>query len=184
AFDACVLAKCDDHWITSPNTDYIPQPFIFDGETITPLRDGRFSHIDCFQWPQLFAERYTWSPCVPRTVAYGDDPTWKWLWWNVTQSAEDFVLERGSAFKVGRIHADKWKSMETVYNRLDERLQGWLKKYPHYEGPLRPDSWLGSCRRCLLCLKQLPFTFQDTVILVAFCQHLLLDVFGMLEYLD
>ncbi|KIO05888.1 hypothetical protein M404DRAFT_139887, partial [Pisolithus tinctorius Marx 270] len=116
AFDVHVLAKCDDHWITLPNADYIPQPFIFDGETIMPLCDGWFGHIDCFQWPQLFAECYTWSPCVPWKVAYGDNPTWKWLWWNVTQSAEDFVLERGSAFKVGRIHANKWKSMETIYN--------------------------------------------------------------------
>ncbi|KAI6154756.1 hypothetical protein BKA82DRAFT_134914, partial [Pisolithus tinctorius] len=146
AFDVHVLVKCDDHWIMSLNADYTPQTFIFDGETITPLRDGWFSHIDCFQWPQLFAEHYTWSPCVPWKVAYGDDPMWKWLWWNVTQSAEDFVLERGSAFKGGRIHADKWKSMETVYNQLDEHLQGWLKKHPHYEGPLRPNSWLGSCR--------------------------------------
>ncbi|KAI6148109.1 hypothetical protein BKA82DRAFT_163198, partial [Pisolithus tinctorius] len=155
AFDAHVLAKCDDNWITSLNADYIPQPFIFDGETIMPLHDGWFSHIDCFQWPQLFAERYTWSLCVPQKVANGDDPMWKWLWWNVTQSAEDFVLERESAFKVGRIHADKWKSMETIYNQLDECLQGWLKKHPHYE-----------------------------VILVTFCQCLLLDIFGMLEYLD
>ncbi|KAI6138649.1 hypothetical protein BKA82DRAFT_164593, partial [Pisolithus tinctorius] len=154
AFNAHILAKCDDHWIMSLNADYVPQPFIFDGETIMPLHDGQFGHIDCFQWPQLFAECYTWSPCVPQKVAYGDNPMWKWLWWNVTQSAEDFVLERGSAFKVGRIHANK------------------------------PDSWLGSCWQCLLHLKQLPFTFQDTVILVTFCQCLLLDIFGMLEYLD
>ncbi|KAI5994556.1 hypothetical protein F5J12DRAFT_785753 [Pisolithus orientalis] len=184
AFNAHILAKCDDHWITLPNAVYVPQPFIFDGETITPLHDGQFSHIDCFQWPQLFTECYTWSLCVPQKVAYGDDPMWKWLWWNITQSVEDFVLERGSAFKVGRIHADKWNSMETIYNQLDKHLQDWLKKHPHYEGPLTPNSWLGSCQRCLLHLKQLPFTFRDTVILVTFCQHLLLDIFGMLEYLD
>ncbi|KAI5993140.1 hypothetical protein F5J12DRAFT_786016 [Pisolithus orientalis] len=166
AFDAHLLVKCDDHWIMSPNTDYVPQPFIFDGETITPLHDGWFSHIDCFQWPQLFAEHYTWSPCVPWKVAYGDNPTWKWLWWNITQSAEDFVLERGSAFKVGRIHADKWKSMETI-----------AKEAP----PLQRSSETQFVAGVML---QLPFTFQDTVILVAFCQCLLLDIFGMLEYLD
>ncbi|KAI6003266.1 hypothetical protein F5J12DRAFT_783692 [Pisolithus orientalis] len=99
AFDVCILAKCDDHWITSLNADYVPQPFIFDGETIMPLHDGQFSHIDCFQWPQLFAECYTWS----------------------------------------LIHADKWKSMETICNRLDEHLQDWLKKHPHYKEYLDTD---------------------------------------------
>ncbi|KAI6032429.1 hypothetical protein EDC04DRAFT_2898259 [Pisolithus marmoratus] len=164
AFDARVLAKYNDHWITSPNVDYVPQPFIFEGARVELLRDGRMGHIDCFQWPQLHAERY-------------------WLWWNITQSVEDFVLERGSAFKVGRIHVDKWKLLEIAYNRLDERAQDWMRKYPHYDGPLKVDAWLRSCRRCLLRLKQLPFTFRDTVILVTFCQRLCLDVFGMLEYL-
>ncbi|KAI6029178.1 hypothetical protein BKA83DRAFT_4489143 [Pisolithus microcarpus] len=137
AFDARVLAKYNDHWITSPSAEYVPQPFIFEGARVEPLRDGRFGHIDCFQWPQLHAERYVWSACIPRKSAYRDDLTWKWLWWNVTQSAEDFVLEGGSAFKVGRIHADKWKLLETAYNRLDAWAQDWIQKNPRYDGPLR-----------------------------------------------
>ncbi|KAI6011724.1 hypothetical protein BKA83DRAFT_4501969 [Pisolithus microcarpus] len=184
AFDARVLAKYNDHWITSPSAEYVPQPFIFEGARVEPLRDGRFGHIDCFQWPQLHAECYVWSACIPRKSAYRDDPTWKWLWWNVTQSAEDFVLEGGSAFKVGRIHADKWKLLETAYNRLDAWAQDWIQKNPRYDGPLRVDAWLRSCRWSLLRLKQLPFTFRDTVLIVAFCQRLCLDVFGMLDYLQ
>ncbi|KAI6153190.1 hypothetical protein BKA82DRAFT_166207, partial [Pisolithus tinctorius] len=106
AFDVCILAKCDDHWITSPNADYIPQPFIFDGETITPLCDGQFGHIDYFQWPQLFAECYTCSPCVPWKLAYGDDPMWKWLWWKILCWKEGlpsklagFMLTSGSQWR-------------------------------------------------------------------------------------
>ncbi|KIK24160.1 hypothetical protein PISMIDRAFT_41138, partial [Pisolithus microcarpus 441] len=114
AFDARILAKYNDHWITLPNADYIPEPFIFEGARVEPLRDGQMGHIDCFQWPQLHAELYIWSMCIPRKAVYQDDPTWKWMWWNITQSPEDFTLERGSAFKVGRIHADKWKQLETV----------------------------------------------------------------------
>ncbi|KAI6104218.1 hypothetical protein F5141DRAFT_1065039 [Pisolithus sp. B1] len=168
AFDAHVLAKYNDHWITSPKVDYIPQPFIFKGARVEPLCDGHMGHIDCFQWPQLHAEHYIWSTCIPWKFVYHDDPTWKWMWWNVSQSVEDFVLERGSAFKVGRIHMDKWKLLEAVYNLLDGCVQEWILKYPQYDGPL----------------KQLPFTFRDTVILVTFCQCLCLDIFGMLEYLE
>ncbi|KAI6037647.1 hypothetical protein EDC04DRAFT_2897238 [Pisolithus marmoratus] len=183
AFDARVLAKYNDHWITSPNVDYVPQPFI-EGARVELLCDGRMGHIDCFQWPQLHAEHYIWSACIPWKSAYLDDSTWKWMWWDVTQSAEDFVLERGSACKVGRIHVDKWRLLETLYNRLDGRTQDWMRRCPHYNGPLKVDAWLRLCRRCLLHLKQLPFTFRDTVILVTFCQRLCLDVFGMLEYLE
>ncbi|KAI5985255.1 hypothetical protein EDD15DRAFT_2374299 [Pisolithus albus] len=184
AFDARVLAKYNDHWITSPNADYVPEPFIFEGARVEPLRDGRMGHIDCFQWPQLHAELYIWSACIPRKAVYQDDPTWKWMWWNITQSPDDFTLERGSAFKVGRIRVDKWKQLETVFNWLDGRAQEWMLKYPRYDGPLKVENWLQSCRRCLLRLKQLPFTFRDTVILVAFFQRICLDVFGMLEYLE
>ncbi|KIK14082.1 hypothetical protein PISMIDRAFT_17543 [Pisolithus microcarpus 441] len=163
AFDARVLAKYNDHWITSPSAEYVPQPFIFEGARVEPLRDGRFSHIDCFQWPQLHAECYVWSACIPRKSAYQDDPMWKWLWWNVTQSAEDFVLEGGSAFKVGRIHADKWKLLETAYNRLDAWAQDWIQK----KSPLRRPSE----GRCMVVVMPTESSASE-------------DVFGMLDYLQ
>ncbi|KIK12215.1 hypothetical protein PISMIDRAFT_121272, partial [Pisolithus microcarpus 441] len=161
ALDAHVLAKYNNHWITSPNADYIPEPFIFEGARVEPLCNGWIGHIDCFQWPQLHAELYIWSVCIPQKAVYQDDLTWKWMWWNITQSPEDFTLERGSAFKVGRIHVDKWKQLETVFNWLDGCAQEWMLKYPRYDGPLK-----------------------DTVILVTFFQCICLDIFGMLEYLE
>ncbi|KAI6023452.1 hypothetical protein EDC04DRAFT_2606615 [Pisolithus marmoratus] len=114
ALDACVLTKYNDHWITSLNVDYVPQPFIFEGARVELLCDRHMGHINCFQWPQVHAEHYIWSACIPQKLANLDNSTWKWMWWDVTQLVEDFVLERGSAFKVGRIHADKWKLLETV----------------------------------------------------------------------
>ncbi|KAI6132338.1 hypothetical protein EV401DRAFT_2065324 [Pisolithus croceorrhizus] len=140
AFDAHVLAKYNDHWITLPKVDYIPQPFIFKGARVEPLHDGHMGHIDCFQWPQLHAEHYIWSTCIPQKLVYHDDPTWKWMWWIVSQSVEDFVLERGLTFKVGRIHMDKWKLLEAVYNLLDGCVQEWILKYAQHDGPLKVDA--------------------------------------------
>ncbi|KAI6004875.1 hypothetical protein EDD15DRAFT_2155275 [Pisolithus albus] len=183
-FDARVLAKYQDCWITSPNSLYVPEPFIFEARLMEPLRDGRFGHIDCFQWPQLYSERYMWSGCIPRKVAYQDHSTWRWLWWDVTNTPEDFVVERGSMFRVGRVHPDRWKQLEIVCNQLDERIQRWVQKNPHYYGPVNVTGWMRSCRRALMRLKQLPFTFRDTVLIITLFQHLGLDVFGMLEYLE
>ncbi|KAI6101783.1 hypothetical protein F5141DRAFT_1065757 [Pisolithus sp. B1] len=137
AFNACILTKLNSHWIMSPNVSFVPQPFIFEGARVEPLCDRWFGHINCFQWPKLYTECYVWSTCIPRKSAHRDDLMWKWLWWNVTQSVEDFILERGSAFKVGRIHTDKWKLLETIYNHLDEWAQDWIQKNPCYDGPLR-----------------------------------------------
>ncbi|KIK11939.1 hypothetical protein PISMIDRAFT_103897 [Pisolithus microcarpus 441] len=55
-FNACVLAKYQDCWITSPNSLYVPEPFVFEARVMEPLHDGRFGHINCFQWPQLYLE--------------------------------------------------------------------------------------------------------------------------------
>ncbi|KAI5984501.1 hypothetical protein EDD15DRAFT_2375145 [Pisolithus albus] len=183
-FDARILAKYQDCWITSPNSLYVPEPFIFEARLMEPLHDGRFGHIDCFQWPQLYSERYMWSGCIPRKVAYQDHSTWRWLWWDVTNTPEDFVVERGSMFRVGRVHPDRWKQLEIVCNQLDERVQRWVQKNPHYYGPVNVTGWMRSCRRALMRLKQLPFTFRDTVLIVTLFQRLGLDVFGMLEYLE
>ncbi|KAI6038950.1 hypothetical protein EDC04DRAFT_2895685 [Pisolithus marmoratus] len=183
AFDARVLAKYRDCWVTSPNSHYVPEPFIFEAKVLEPLRDGRFRHIDCFQWPQLYSERYVWSGCIPRKVAYQDDPTWRWLWWDMTNTPEDFVLERGSMFRVGRVHPDKWKKLETVCDQLDEHLQNWTQVIPHYNGPVKVVAWMHSRQCALMRLKQLPFTFCDTLLILTLFQRLGLDIFGMLEYL-
>ncbi|KAI6142216.1 hypothetical protein BKA82DRAFT_4361213 [Pisolithus tinctorius] len=79
AFDARVLAKYNDHWITSPNADFVPEPFLFEGKTIMLCRDGRFG--------------------TSTVSIYRDDPTWSWMWWNIRNVPEDFALERGSAFR-------------------------------------------------------------------------------------
>ncbi|KIM51867.1 hypothetical protein SCLCIDRAFT_142356, partial [Scleroderma citrinum Foug A] len=131
AFDARVLAIHNDQIITSPNCDFVPEPFIFDDHCIEPLHDGRFGHIDCFQWSQLHAEPYIWSTCVPWQVAYQGDPMWSLLWWNISRSPTEFVLELGSAFKVGWIHSSKFQQLEGVYEHLDKCTQKWMKQNPH-----------------------------------------------------
>ena len=118
-FNARVLANYEVNIITSPNCDFIPEPFCFKDDCIMPLCDGRFGLIDCFQWPQLHAERYIWSACIPWQAAYRDDPIWSILWWNMSQSPNEFILERGSAFEVRRVHKSKFQQLEKVHRCLD-----------------------------------------------------------------
>ncbi|KIM53376.1 hypothetical protein SCLCIDRAFT_139130, partial [Scleroderma citrinum Foug A] len=155
AFDTRVLAIHNNQIITSPNCDFIPEPFIFDDAPLEPLRDRRFGIVDCFQWLQLHAEQYIWSACIPWQAVYRDDPVWSLLWWNLSQLPSKFVLERGSTFEVGRVHPMKFQQLEAVYQHIDERAQKW----------------------------HLTFTFCDTVLVVTLFQCLCLDIFGMLDWL-
>ncbi|KAI5996895.1 hypothetical protein F5J12DRAFT_785309 [Pisolithus orientalis] len=85
AFGTCILEKYNNHWITSPNADFVPEPFLFEGKTI----------MLCF--------------CQ-------DDLMWSWMWWNMRNVPEDFALERGLGFRVGRVHLDKWKHLEIIFS--------------------------------------------------------------------
>ncbi|KAI6025669.1 hypothetical protein F5J12DRAFT_780506 [Pisolithus orientalis] len=92
------------------------------------------------------------------------------MWWNIRNVLEDFALERGSAFRVGRVHPDKWKHLEIMYKRLEEWAKNWPPKNPDNEGPLQVHIWIRQCQRSLMHLKQLPFTFHDMVVLVMLFQ--------------
>ncbi|KAI6012820.1 hypothetical protein F5J12DRAFT_781672 [Pisolithus orientalis] len=116
---------------------------------------------------------------MPSVIFYQDDPTWSWMWWNIRNALEDFALERGLAFRVGRVHLNKWKHLELVYKQLEEQVKNWPPKNPGDEGPLWVHIWIRQCQRSLMCLKQLPFTFCDTVVLVVLFQHLCLDIYTM-----
>ncbi|KIM58629.1 hypothetical protein SCLCIDRAFT_127806, partial [Scleroderma citrinum Foug A] len=177
-----VLANYKDNIITSLNCNFIPEPFCFKDDCIMPLRDGRFGLVDCFQWPQLHTERYIWSACIPQQVAYRDDPIWSILWWNMSRSPDEFVLERGSAFEVRRVHKSKFQQLEKVHRCLDECAQKWLKENPEYKGPLKLQEWVQCCSWALICLERLAFTFRDTVLVVTLFQCLALNVFSMLEW--
>ncbi|KIK36834.1 hypothetical protein CY34DRAFT_93711, partial [Suillus luteus UH-Slu-Lm8-n1] len=63
-FDAHVLTVKPLHVIMSPNMSFIPKPHIFNTVNLQPLADGRFGHIDCFLWPQLFSKKHWWSGCI------------------------------------------------------------------------------------------------------------------------
>ena len=152
-FDTQVLANYKDNIITSPNCNFIPEPFCFKDNHIMPLCDGRFSLVDCFQWSQLHAEQYIWSACIPRQVVYRDDPIWSILWWNMSWLPNKFVLEQGSAFEVGRVHKSKFQQLEKVHRCLDECAQKWLTENLEYKGPLNLQEWVQCCSWALICLE-------------------------------
>ena len=148
-----MLAIHNDKVITSPNSDFVPEPFVFDDAVMELKRDGRFGFVDYFQWPQLHVEQYIWSVCIPWQVAYRDDPLWSLVWWNTGRSPSEFVLEQGSAFEVGRVHPSKFRELEAVYQCLEEHATQWAKEHPCYKGHIRVGDWVRCGKRALMRMK-------------------------------
>ncbi|KAF9243579.1 hypothetical protein BU15DRAFT_59934 [Melanogaster broomeanus] len=183
-FDTHVITMYKDYVITSPNANFIPEPYLFEEVVMRPLHDGHLGVYDCFQWPQLYCNTYKWTGYIPCEESYCDDPVQKWCWWNITESPQDFLRKVGSCYRVGRVHPDKFQQLSAVYVDLQEHVQLLKIRQPSYTGPLKVDAWMRTVKRALQRLKDLPLMFRDFVIVVTTFQCLALDVFGMLHYLD
>ncbi|KIN96780.1 hypothetical protein M404DRAFT_162293, partial [Pisolithus tinctorius Marx 270] len=60
------VVACKDRWvIMSPNVDFILEPYIFEEVDLCPCDDGRFSLVNCFQWPQTYEKNYKYAVCIP-----------------------------------------------------------------------------------------------------------------------
>ncbi|KAH0825854.1 hypothetical protein J3R83DRAFT_7775 [Lanmaoa asiatica] len=180
-FDARVLAVYQDMVITSPNSNFIPRPFIH-SENILPMQDGRYGVWDCFQWPQLHCHVYSWAGCVLREEAHVEREDRCRLWWKVGK--QSFKIIPGSDFSVGHLRQPEFARLDAIYLDAEKAVQKWAREHRSYTGPIRFHVWLKACHRVLMRIKDLPLTFFDMKLHVAHFQRLALDIFAMLDYLD
>ncbi|KIO03541.1 hypothetical protein M404DRAFT_145593, partial [Pisolithus tinctorius Marx 270] len=58
---------CKENWvITSPNMDFVKEPYIFEEEELCCRADSRLGVVDCFQWPQTHEKQYEYLICIPQ----------------------------------------------------------------------------------------------------------------------
>ncbi|KIO11975.1 hypothetical protein M404DRAFT_19791 [Pisolithus tinctorius Marx 270] len=108
------VVVCKDHWvITSPNADFVPEPYIFEEVDLCPHADGQFGLVDCFQWPQTYEKNYEYAVCIPQKNTV---PTLNIAWF--TPTSTDFVLPLGSVYLVGTLEETKVKAFEELLQQL------------------------------------------------------------------
>ena len=92
------VAACPDegHYvITSPNTDYIPQPFV--GLVRVYMRnDYRYGENDPFQWPQVFTPELDFLSVIRHP--YKSPHRYEPIWWTPSCTT-DFEPVEGGVFK-------------------------------------------------------------------------------------
>ncbi|KAG2076459.1 hypothetical protein BDR04DRAFT_1148915 [Suillus decipiens] len=65
ATDACSLTYDGQLVFTSPNMTFVPQLYDNPSDIVQVRADGKFWAMDPFQWPQMYADAYTWSFTIP-----------------------------------------------------------------------------------------------------------------------
>ena len=104
--------------ITSPNVDFVPEPYVFEEEDVRARADSHFGLVDCFQWPQLYDKEYEYSVCIPRKDTV---PTLEIAWYNLTR--DDFIIPDGSQFAVGMLQDAIIKKFEYLCQLLYGRYR-------------------------------------------------------------
>ncbi|OAX31758.1 hypothetical protein K503DRAFT_805808 [Rhizopogon vinicolor AM-OR11-026] len=158
-FDAQVLAVKYPHVFTSPNTTFVPEPYIFDVVDLQPLADGRFGHIDCFLWPQLYSRKHWWSGCIFQHEQFVEDDVMKWLWFTPTET--DARQEPGCAFELGLLEKKLCNAFKKLFNKAAGCVVDAQKS-------VRADAQ-----------KELA---MDMILQVAESQCILLDTFAIVQY--
>ncbi|KAI6160560.1 hypothetical protein EDD17DRAFT_1484013 [Pisolithus thermaeus] len=176
SLDALAVACKGNIIITSPNMDYVPEPFIFEEEDLCCRADGRFGVVDCFQWPQMHERQYEYSACIPRKDSI---PTLRTAWYHPT--LDDFTVPAGSRFAVGTLPATKVTDFEVALQTLRSRHHT-LRDRPIGQDALRVLMRLADheVRR----LHHHPLLFRDLVVFVAQLQRKLLDIHALLDYIE
>ncbi|KAI6140278.1 hypothetical protein BKA82DRAFT_29230 [Pisolithus tinctorius] len=176
SLDVRVVA-CKENWvITSPNMDFVKEPYIFEEEELCCRADGRLGVVDCFQWPQTHEKQYKYSICIPRKHSI---PTLQIAWYDPTPS--DFVVPTSSQFAVGTLQSAKVAAFEEALQSLRSRHHT-LRDQPVGQDALR--TLMHLARHEVMCLRQHPILFRDLVVFVVQLQHKILDIYTLLEYIE
>ncbi|EIW74316.1 hypothetical protein CONPUDRAFT_160023 [Coniophora puteana RWD-64-598 SS2] len=174
--DAKVIAVYKDYIITSPNADFVPEPFIFENEEVKARADGRFGIVDAFQWPQLYSEKFEWAMCIPRKDPfYAHERRW-FAWENLRD--EDFLRSARypTMYSLG---PNKQLGVSGLVSQAKEAVTAWMternKKEHSITIPLR-------ILEGVVTQLQSPQLHRDIVKLYAEAQRRHLDITAFLDY--
>ncbi|KAG1882378.1 hypothetical protein F4604DRAFT_1577378 [Suillus subluteus] len=179
AFDARAVAVQGNLVITTPNMDFVPAFHHFEEENVQACADGRFSAIDCFQWPQAYDNVFCNSTCIPRKEAFPSPHPLHWAWFTPTQ--EDFKPIPGTSFPVGTLASDKVEGLDSLRKLAEKRVQDWRANRQGKNDAVV--SQILSLRHGVSHLKTHPLTFRDLLMFVTDAQRLFLEIYSFMEWI-
>ncbi|KAG1776276.1 hypothetical protein EV702DRAFT_971524 [Suillus placidus] len=178
SYDAFAVAIQDNLVITTPNMQFIPKFHHFEEENVQARADGRFSVVDCFQWPQAYDNIFCNSVCIPRKEAYPFPHPLHWAWY--TPEQKDFKTIPGNLFPVGTLASDKVEGLESLLKLVEKCVQDWRANQQGKKDVIV--NRVVSLRHGISRLKKHPLTFRDLLIFVTDAQRLFLEIHSFIDW--
>lgn len=179
AHDAVALCHIPPRVITSPNINWVPQPFIFEDELVQARADGRLGTADSFQWPQLYTANYPWAVAIKRNFFLPDEPLAA-VWY--TPSYDDFVRIPNSALPIGSLNPDRLDALARLMDQVKVRVNAYKRGKHHLRVGDQSVRMVQSLRVVFNHLDRFPLTYRDTVASVAEFQRAVLDFHAYCDY--
>ncbi|KAG1894604.1 uncharacterized protein F5891DRAFT_961290 [Suillus fuscotomentosus] len=178
SYDAVAVAVQDNLVITTPNMPFVPKFHHFEEENVQARADGRFSVVDCFQWPQAYDNIFCNSVCILRKEAYPFPHPLHWAWY--TPEQKDFKTIPGNSFPVGTLASDKVEGLESLLKLVEKRVQDWRANRQGKKDVIV--NRVVSLRHSILRLKKHPLTFRDLLIFVTDAQRLFVEIHSFMDW--
>ncbi|KAI9455966.1 hypothetical protein HD554DRAFT_2030693, partial [Boletus coccyginus] len=169
--------------ISSPNSGWIPEPFV-DGNLVVQARaDGRLGEVDIFQWPQLFNPRYPWSVAILRKGFPWDSMSgMPWAWYD--PKYEDFDRLPGSSLPIGFLRKESLEGLRKLNDETKKRFAKYKSgRRLEREGDQGLKLML-HVRGTLNHLERFPLSWRDIVACVSEYQRATLDILAYFDYYD
>ncbi|KAF9231538.1 hypothetical protein BU15DRAFT_14961, partial [Melanogaster broomeanus] len=179
AHDARVLCHIPPRVITSPNNDWVPQPFLFEDAPVQARADGRLGTVDSFQWPQLYTAGYPWVVAVKRNFNFADEPLAA-VWY--TPSYDDFVQIQNSALPIGSLQPHKLDALAKLMDLVKVRVNAYKNGKHHLRAGDQSIKMVQSLRVTFNHLDRFPLTYRDIVASVAEFQRGVLEFHAYCDY--
>ncbi|KZS89186.1 hypothetical protein SISNIDRAFT_489404 [Sistotremastrum niveocremeum HHB9708] len=190
AFDARAAAELDgDHWISTPNMPFVPEPYAIARE-VRLRADGRYGFDDYTRWPQRYHTETPHLTCIPRSPMrfsfhvptesascinlIFSDPSLTWF----------TSIENSSVPGIFRLRMVHYKQLEKSFDILKAPVQEIMDRHSEVQGLSRGAGWFHlSLERILSRLAHIPMTYRDLIRHVTEFQRHWLELSGLLEYM-
>ncbi|KAG1784801.1 uncharacterized protein HD556DRAFT_1461353 [Suillus plorans] len=179
ATDARSLAYDGQFVFTSPNMTFVPQLYDNPSNIVQARADGKFWAMDPFQWPQMYADAYTWSFTIPRREFHEPGTDLWYAWWSPVFSDDFEPLSPGHVF--GKLKSTHCEHLFRLYERANKRVGSYKLFREHKQDAVV--GWVTGLRSVYERFKE-TLAWRDIVMILAEFQRRFLEIWSMVDYLE
>ncbi|EIW73909.1 hypothetical protein CONPUDRAFT_160581 [Coniophora puteana RWD-64-598 SS2] len=176
--DAAVLAAYDQYLISSPNMIEIPEPHVYQHETVRARADGRFAAVDPHQHPQLYHKNWAWAPLIPRPDCTSTHVARRWGW---DRFQYKYWARSSDNSAIGRLSPEACGGLRAMLNDVQEKSDTWFLS----NSGQKPDDTASALRdfeATVIHLETTPVTYRDALATFAHLQRSYLSLHAFMDY--